>query len=103
MSCAILEKIVGQKLTAYIGNAQDVGAVDWWIAGGELSCDAETRLRFAFQLAHSLGRNDPTVAVQAWFTGVNPQLGGRVPVQLLREGDIETVGAVLLAAARSSR
>jgi len=30
--------------------------------------------------------------VSDWFTGLNPELGDRVPARLLREKDVETVG-----------
>lgn len=97
-----LVEIIGRKLTAYIGSAQDVSTIDWWIAGGELSCDAEARLRFALQLARGLAQEDSSAVVQAWFTGVNPELEDRAPIRLLREEDIETVSPTLLAAARNS-
>jgi hypothetical protein len=39
--------------------------------------------------------------VQAWFTGLNPELGDRVPVRLMREEDVATVGPQILGAARA--
>ena len=39
--------------------------------------------------------------VQAWMTGVNPELGDRVPLRLIREGDLDIVGAEVLRAARA--
>jgi hypothetical protein len=51
-----LVEIVGRKLTAYIG-------------GGEIYGDAESRLRFAFQMMHTLSEHDPPAVVQAWLTG----------------------------------
>ena len=51
-----LVEIVGRKLTAYIGGVKDARAVDRWIAGGEIYGDAESRLRFAFQVARDLER-----------------------------------------------
>jgi hypothetical protein len=39
--------------------------------------------------------------VQAWLTGVNPELGDRVPLRLLREGDLEVIAPEVLAAARA--
>lgn len=58
-------------------------------SGGELYGDAEQRLRFAFQLVRMLAeKEDPTV-IQSWLTGLNPELGDRVPLRLLRENDRE--------------
>ncbi len=96
-----LVAILGRKLTAYIGNVKDVRAVDRWIAGGELYGDAEPRLRFAFQVARTLHAQDAPAVVQAWFTGVNPELGDRVPLRLIREGDLHLVAPEILRAARA--
>ena len=96
-----LVAILGRKLTAYIGQVKDVRAVERWMAGGELYGDAETRLRFAFQVARTLREQDSPAVVQAWFTGVNPELGDRVPLRLMRESDLHTVAPEMLRAARA--
>jgi Protein of unknown function (DUF2384) len=96
-----LVAILGRKLTAYIGKVKDVRAVDRWAAGGEIYGDAEPRLRFAFQVARTLSEQDTPAVVQAWMTGVNPELGDRVPLRLMREGDLNTVGSEVLRAARA--
>jgi hypothetical protein len=96
-----LVAILGRKLTAYIGKVKDVRAVDRWIAGGEIYGEAEQRLRFAFQVARTLSEQDTPSVVQAWMTGVNPELGDRVPLRLMRDGDLNTVGSEVLRAARA--
>jgi hypothetical protein len=96
-----LVAILGRKLTAYIAKVKDVRAVDRWIAGGEIYGDAEQRLRFAFQVACTLREQDTPAVVQAWMTGVNPELGDRVPLRLMREGDLHIVGPEVLRAARA--
>ena len=96
-----LVAILGRKLTAYIAKVKDVRAVDRWMAGGEIYGDAEQRLRFAFQVARTLREQDTPAVVQAWMTGVNPELGDRVPLRLIREGDLNIVGAEVLRAARA--
>ena len=95
-----LVEIVGRKLTAYIGGVKDARAVDRWIAGGAVYGDAETRLRFAFQAARTLSEHDSPAVVQAWLTGVNPELGDRVPLRLMRENEIEAVAPDILSAVR---
>jgi hypothetical protein len=96
-----LVEIVGRKLTAYIAGVKDARAVDRWIAGGEIYGDAEPRLRFAFQVVRTLADQDSPRVVQAWLTGVNPELGDRVPLRLLRESDIDAVAPAVLSAARA--
>jgi len=93
--------VIGRKLTAYAGGVCDVRAVDRWIEGGEVYRDAEQRLKFAFQLVRMLAeKEDPTV-IQSWLTGLNPELGDRVPLRLMRENDLETVAPELMGAARA--
>jgi hypothetical protein len=96
-----LVEIVGRKLTAYIGGVKDVRAVDRWIAGGEIYGGAESRLRFAFQVARTLNEHDSPAVVQAWLTGVNPELGDRVPLRLMREDEIDVVAPAILSAVRA--
>ena len=99
---AVVEKLVEiVGLTAYIGGVKDARAVDRWIAGGEIYGDAEARLRFAFQVVRTLSEHDSPAVVQAWLTGVNPELGDRVPLRLLRESDIDAVAPAILSAARA--
>ena len=96
-----LVEIVGGKVTAYIGGVKDARAVDRWIAGGAIYGDAESRLRFAFQVARAIGEHDSPAVVQAWLTGVNPELGDRVPLRLMRENEIDAVAPAILSAARA--
>jgi hypothetical protein len=96
-----LVTIIGRKLTAYIAKVKDPRAVDRWIKGNEAYGDVESRLRFAFQVVRTLNEHDSSRVVQAWLTGVNPELGDRVPVRLLREGDLNIIGPELLGAARA--
>jgi hypothetical protein len=104
LASKVVEKlvdIIGRKLTAYIGGVKDARAVDRWIAGGAVYGDAETRLRFAFQVARTLSEHDSPAVVQAWLTGVNPELGDRVPLRLMRDNEIDSVAPAILSAVRA--
>ena len=96
-----LTGIMGKKLTAYIASVKDARAVDRWIAGSEAYKGVEERLRLAYRLAKMIGDHEGPRVVQAWFTGLNPELNDRVPVRLLREEDLEKAGPELLGAARA--
>lgn len=98
---AELTGILGKKLTAYIASVKDVRAVDRWMTGSEAYKGVEERLRLAFRLAKMIGDQEGSRVVQAWFTGLNPELNDRVPIRLLREESIETAGPELLGAARA--
>jgi hypothetical protein len=58
-------------------------------------------LRFAFQVARALSEHESPAVVQAWLTGVNPELGDRVPLRLMRENEIDEVAPAILIAARA--
>jgi len=94
-------QIIGRKLTAYIARVDDVRSVDRWMKGSNAYGEAETRLRFAYQVIAPLAEHDTPAVVQSWLTGINPQLNDRTPIRLLREHDLEVVGPELLAAVRA--
>ena len=96
-----LTSILGKKLTAYIASVKDTRSIDRWICGSEPYKGVEERLRLAYRLAKVINDHEGPRVVQAWFTGLNPELNERVPVRLLREGDIERVGPEILGAARA--
>ena len=96
-----LTGILGKKLTAYIASVKDTRAVDRWMAGSEAYKGVEERLRLAYRLAKMISDHDGSRVVQAWFTGLNPELNDRVPIRLLREERVEKVGPELLGAARA--
>ncbi|HLH09494.1 MAG TPA: hypothetical protein VKW78_19810 [Terriglobales bacterium] len=97
-----LVSILGRKLTAYIASISDARAIDRWIQDrAKPQRDVEPRIRLAYQIAGMLRRFESPAVVQAWFTGLNPDLNDRVPINLLREGDIEVEGKAVLDAART--
>jgi hypothetical protein len=70
-----LTEIAGRKLTVHIAGVKDARALDRWINGTEPSRDLEERLRFTYQVVRTLSQHDSPRIVQAWLTGVNPELG----------------------------
>ena len=98
---ASLANSIGRKLTAYVAGVKDVRALDRWMEGKEPYGNAEPRLRLTFQVVRTLLDHDPPNVMQAWLTGVNPELGDRVPLRLLREGDLDVIAPEVLAAARA--
>jgi hypothetical protein len=97
----ILTGIIGKKLTAYVAGVKDVRALDRWMEGAEPYKNAEQRLRFTFRVVRTLQSSDHPAVVQAWLTGLNPELNDRVPIRLLREGRLETVAPEILGAVRA--
>lgn len=97
-----LRDLLGAKLVAYIGSVKETRAVRQW-ADGERKPSAEVmqRLRTAYHVAALLAERDSRAVVQAWFQGMNPQLDDVPPARLLREGQLEDAGPLVLAAARA--
>jgi hypothetical protein len=52
-------------------------------------------------VARALSERDSPAVVQAWLTGINPELGDRVRLRLMRENEIEAVAPAILSAARA--
>ena len=97
-----LSRILGLKLTAYVGNVKETRAVSEWASGSrEPSAGVQRRLRLALQVADAIARVDGDEVARAWFQGLNPQLGDRSPARLLREGDLDEVGPEVVGAARA--
>lgn len=96
-----LVRSIGKKLTAYIAGVKDVRALDRWMEGAAPYKNAEDRLRFAYRVVKTLEKHDHATVVQAWLTGLNPELNDRVPIRLLREADLEKVGPEILGAVRA--
>jgi hypothetical protein len=94
-----LSSIIGRKLTAFVIGAKDTRAVDRLIEGEPLGSDSEQRLRCAYQVATILSGYDSPHLVQAWLMGLNPELGDRVPIRLIREENLEQLAPLVLKAA----
>jgi len=98
-----LRNLLGAKLVAYLGGVRETRAVRQWAEGTRKVQDKtdERRLRLVYQVAALIAERDSAGVVQAWFQGLNPQLEDRSPARLLREGDLDEVGPMVLAAARA--
>jgi len=97
-----LRDVLGARLVAYLGSVTETRAVRQWAEGARRpSTEVVQRLRVAYQITALLRHRDSAEVVQAWFQGMNPQLDDVAPARLLREGDLDTVGPRVLAAARA--
>lgn len=98
-----LRDLLTPRLVAYVGRVRETRAVHQWADGTRdvKSGEVEDRLRFALQVALLLSEHDAPSVVQAWFQGLNPHLDDRSPARLLRDGNLDEVGAPVLAAARA--
>jgi hypothetical protein len=99
---AELREVLGAKLVTYLGSVKETRAVNEWADGTRTPSQlVQRRLRHALQVARMIADADGPAVAQAWFQGLDPQLDDRSPARLLREGDLDEVGAQVLAAARA--
>jgi hypothetical protein len=97
-----LVELLGSKLVAYVAGVTETRAVRQWAERQREARDPiPARLRLALQVALLIARHDNARVAQAWFQGLNPQLDDRSPARLLREGDLDEVGPLVLSAARA--
>lgn len=97
-----LRELLGARLVAYLGGVKETRAVHEWAEGERRPSEAvQLRLRLALQVAAMIAESDGAVVAQSWFQGLNPQLDDRSPARLLREGDLDEVGPLVVAAARA--
>jgi hypothetical protein len=99
---AELRELLGGRLVAYLGGVRETRAVHQWAdESRQPSAEVQQRLRLALQVALPIAEADGTQIAQAWFQGLNPELGDRSPARLLREGNVEEAGPAVMAAARA--
>jgi hypothetical protein len=97
-----LADLLGLKLVAYIAGVTETRAVRQWADGERAAREPiPTRLRLALQIALVIAEHDNARVAQAWFQGLNPQLDDRSPARLLREGELDEIGPLVLSAARA--
>lgn len=98
-----LRELLTPRLVAHLAGVRETRAVHQWADGTRdvKSGEVQDRLRFALQVALVLSEHDAARVVQAWFQGLNPHLDDRSPARLLREGELDEVGPLVLAAARA--
>jgi len=99
---AELTELLGAKLVAYLAGVGETRAVRQWSSGVRAPHPpVPERLRLALQVAWLIARHDNASVARAWFQGLNPQLDDRSAARLLREGDLDEVGPLVLSAARA--
>lgn len=97
-----LTGLLGLRLVAYLGGVSETRAVREWIdASRSMRSPTARRLRLALQVGLMIARSDSPRVAQAWFQGLNPQLGDVSPARLLREGDLDRIGPQVIEAARA--
>lgn len=94
--------LLGVRLVAVIAQVSETRAVHQWAEGRRSIRDPRVvnRLRVALQAGRTVANAESREVAQAWMQGLNPLLDDQSPAWLLREGDLDTDGSRVIAAAR---
>lgn len=89
---ATLQQVLSRRVTAYLALVQDGKTITRW-ANGEVTAirDQETqrRLRTAYQIVKLLSETENPQTVRAWFINHNPRLNDTLPMDAIREGQLQ--------------
>ncbi|KFF58432.1 hypothetical protein JF66_18625 [Cryobacterium sp. MLB-32] len=97
-----LRDILGAQLVAYLGRVSNTRSVREWAEGSRApGADVVQRLRTSYYVAGILSEREGAKVIQAWFQGMNPELGDKSPAALLRAEPLDVIGPDVVAAARS--
>ena len=94
-----LVDLLGATTVAVIGGVKETRAVQQWMTDREPQ--RPHTLRFALQLASMISAVGERSLAQAWFHGSNPRLNDKVPMLMLRDGDLNEIQGPLLDSARA--
>jgi hypothetical protein len=79
-----LQKLLGQKWTAYMAGISDPKAVGKWARGERTPRgESERRMRQAFHAAFLIESYDDAETARVWFMGMNPFLNHRAPAWVI--------------------
>ena len=94
----VLQSHLGQKLVAHMAGLADAKAIGKYARSERTpQTDAEKRLRAAYLVLTIMLDDESAHTARAWFIGMNPQLDGEAPADVIRDGRFKEV----LAAVRS--
>ncbi|KGJ79267.1 hypothetical protein GY21_05580 [Cryobacterium roopkundense] len=97
-----LREILGAQLVACLGRVSNTRSVREWAEGSRApGADVVQRLRTSYYVAGILSERESGTVIQAWFQGMNPELGDKSPAALLRAERLDVIGPDVVAAARS--
>ena len=82
-----LEATIGLRLTAFATNANQNEIAEIAHGGGCPRGELEKRLRNLYAVARYLAVRDRPASAPEWLMAPNPELSGRAPADLLREGE----------------
>ena len=87
-----LTDVLSRRVTAYVAGVQDGKTITRW-ANGESTIrddDMERRVRVAYEIVRLLLTTERPESVRAWFISLDPRLNDRLPMDVIREGELQS-------------
>jgi hypothetical protein len=88
---ATLQEILSRRVTAHLAGVQDGKTISRWANGESTIRDADTerRVRTAYEIVRLLEGSESPAAIRAWFISLEPRLGDRLPMDVIRDGELK--------------
>lgn len=88
---ATLQEVLSRRVTAYLAGIQDGKTITRWVHGESVIRDPETeqRVRTAYEIVTLLQASENPETIRAWFISLEPRLNDRLPMEVIREGELK--------------
>ncbi len=87
-----LQEVLSRRVTAYLARVRDGKTIARWASGEVASIrddETERRLRTAYTIVMLLQETAKPPAMRAWFINHNPRLNDTLPMDAIREGQLQ--------------
>src|SRR5262245_5367719 len=87
-----LQDVLSRRVTAYLAGVQDGKTVTRWANGDSpiRDQDVERRVRTAYEIVTLLQMTERPEVIRAWFISLDPRLGDRLPMDVIREDELQS-------------
>ncbi len=86
-----LQEVLSRRVTAYLAGVQDGKTISRWANGDSpiRDHDVERRVRTAYEIVALLRITERPEAIRAWFISLDPRLDDRLPMDVIREDELQ--------------
>jgi hypothetical protein len=87
-----LQEVLSRRVTAYLAGVQDGKTISRWANGDSpiRDDDVERRVRTAYEIVMLLQITERPEVIRAWFISLDPRLGDRLPMDAIREDELQS-------------
>ena len=87
-----LQQVLSRRVTAYLAGIQDGKTITRWASGESTIRDDDVvrRVRTAYEIVSLLLMTEKPETVRTWFITLDPRLNDRLPMDAIREGELQS-------------